>query len=121
MKIIVGSSGRINEILQGVPNEEFMDIAIENEKAWVVLKSDVTPIVAGEVKTIEVEVVKEVIKEVLYDNPELLEQIQTLQDALSDALNAEEVAKKTAEDLKGELKTLKGKFTKLKNKFLEED
>ena len=139
MKIIVGTSGRINEILQGVPNEEFMGIATENEKAWVVLKSDVTPITGGEVQIVEK--IVEVIKEVQVDNPVHIEtikklkleyakldtekeeqenQIQTLQDALSDALNAEEAAKKEAEDLKLSLKTLKTKFTKLKNKFLED-
>ena len=130
MKIIVGTSGRINEILKGVPNEEFMDIAIENNKAWVVLKSDVTAVTGGEVKTVEVEVIKEIIKEVIkeVDNPEHMElleeaqeQIQTLQDALSDALNAEEAAKKEAIDLKKNLKELKTKFTNLKKKFLEED
>ena len=123
MKIITGSSGQINELLKGVSNEEFMGIATENGKTSILLKSDVTPIAAGEIveKIVEVEVIKEVIKEVPFDNPELLEQIQTLQDALSDALNAEEAAKKEAIDLKADLKILKGKFTKLKNKFLEED
>lgn len=135
MKIIVGTSGRINELLQGVPNAEFISAApFGDGKVLVVVKGEVGEVVkAGEII--------EVIKEVQIDNPEQLEQIgklnqlienqtvaildrdgqiQTLQDALSDALNAEEAAKKVAEDLKGELKTLKGKFTKLKNKFLEE-
>ena len=128
MKIIVGTSGRINEILKGVPNEEFMGIATENEKAWVVLKSDVIPIAAGEVKIVEkevikeveIEVIKEVIKEVPFDNPELLEQIQTLQDALGDALNAEEKAKKEAEELKKQIPKLKASVAKLK-KALAED
>ena len=73
------------------------------------------------IKEVEVEVIKEVIKKVPFDNPELLENIQTLQDALSDALNAEELAKKEAIDLKKDLKTLKTKFTNLKKKFVEED
>ena len=137
MKIIVATSGRINEILKGVPNEEFMGIATQNEKAWVVLKSDVIPMAAGEVKIVEKEV--EVIKEV--DNPKLLtniqeledllefkddkikksdESIQTLQDALADALNAEEKAKKEAETLKKQIPKLKAQVSKLKNLIAED-
>lgn len=124
MKIITGTSGRINELLKGVPNEEFISAApFGDGKVLIVVKGEVAK--AGEVveiiKEVEIEVIKEVIKNVPFDNPELLDQIQTLQDALSDALNAEEAAKKEAEDLKISLKTLKTKFTKLKNKFLEEE
>ena len=91
--------------------------------AWVVLKSDVTPIASGEVKIVEKEVIKEVeiIKEVPFDNPELLEQIQTLQDALSDALNAEEKAKKEAEELKKQIPKLKASVAKLKKALTAED
>jgi hypothetical protein len=124
VKIITGTSGRINELLKGVPNEEFISAApFGDGKVLIVVKGEVAK--AGEVveiiKEVEIEVIKEVIKNVPFDNPELLDQIQTLQDALSDALNAEEAAKKEAEDLKISLKTLKTKFTKLKNKFLEEE
>lgn len=128
MKIIIGTSGQINERLQGVPNGEFLGITNVNGQAWIVLKSDITPIATGEVqikeviKEVEVEVIKEVIKEieVPFDNPELLEQIQTLQDALSDALNAEEAAKKEAEVLKKQIPKLKASVAKLK-KALTED
>lgn len=124
MKIIIGTSGQINERLQGVPNGEFLGITNVNGQAWIVLKSDVTPISTGEIleviKEVEVEVIKEVIKEVPFDNPELLEQIQTLQDALSDALNAEEAAKKEAEVLKKQIPKLKASVAKLK-KALTED
>ena len=61
-----------------------------------------------------------VIKKVAYDNPKLLEEIQTLQDALADALNAEEKAKKESEDLKKQIPKLKASVTKLK-KALAED
>jgi FixJ family two-component response regulator len=127
VKIIVGTSGQINELLKGVPNEEFISAApFGDSKVLVVVKGEAVK--AGEVVEIIKEVEIEVIKEVIKNNPENLAtieeqegQIQTLQDALSDALNAEEAAKKIAEDLKISLKTLKTKFTKLKNKFLEED
>ena len=81
------------------------DLSLFSCLVWT--KGDVVK--AGEVqikeviKEVEVEVIKEVIKEVPFDNPELLEQIQTLQDALSDALNAEEAAKKEADDLKKQI------------------
>jgi ABC-type Fe3+-hydroxamate transport system substrate-binding protein len=46
----------------------------------------------------EVEVIKEVIKEVKVDNPELLDDIENLKETLADSLNAEQEAKKIAED-----------------------
>ena len=71
-------------------------------------------------KVVEVEVIKEVIKEIEVDNPELLEQIQTLQDALADALNAEQIAKKEAEDLKKQIPKLKASVAKFKKILAEE-
>ncbi len=131
VKIIVGHQGRINKVLANISPEKFINAHPFGDGLIMLVLAGELPeyLSESEVK----EVIKEVIKEV--DNPELLlkleeaesiaenrkEQIQTLQDALADALNAEELAKKEAEDIKQELTTLKGKFTKLKNKFLEED
>ena len=135
MKIIVGTSGRINEILQGIPNEEFISAApFGDGKVLVVVKGKAELGAIGEVVEVDnpehlktIDQLRTVNIRIIEENEgftsDLLEkddQIQTLQDALSDALNAEEAAKKEAEDLKLSLKTLKTKFTKLKNKFLED-
>lgn len=40
MRIIVGTQGRINELLDGIPDSDFLGISVLNDKAWVVLKGN---------------------------------------------------------------------------------
>ena len=125
-KIIVSDQGRINSFLGGIDDDDIITIAPHGDGKILVAYKGESDFMQGEViiKEVvkEVEVIKkiEVIKEVPFDNPELLEQIQTLQDALTDALNAEEKAKKEAEELKKQIPKLKTQLTKLK-KALAED
>ena len=131
IQVIIGTQGSINARLARMNDFEFISAApFGDGKVLIVVKGKAGErLEAGEVQ------IKEVIKEVIKDNPKHLvridelneiiiekeDEVQTLQDALSDALNAEEKAKKEATDLKKTLKELKTKFTNLKKKFLEED
>lgn len=80
----------------------------------VILPGEVREVIKEIIKRVEVEVIKEV------DNPKHLTEIEVLKDKLADALNAEQVAKKEAADLKKQIPKLKASVEKLK-KALTED
>jgi ABC-type Fe3+-hydroxamate transport system substrate-binding protein len=97
VQLIIGTQGRINDLLRGIPAEDIVDFHVNNDKAWVIVKDEAVANSPNIVEK-EVEVIKEVIKEVKVDNPELLDDIENLKETLADSLNAEQEAKKIAED-----------------------
>jgi len=115
-KLVKGNARDFSKTIASYPESKIVgfhtseDLSLFSCLVWT--EGEVAPI--GEPLIVEKIVEVEVIKEVPFDNPELLEQIQTLQDALSDALNAEEKAKREAEDLKKQIPKLKMSVTKLK-------
>ncbi len=69
-KIIVGTQGRINELLKGVSSGDIIDFHVNNDHAWVLIDSITEAAPLTEI------IEKEVIKEV--DNPEHLAKIKEL-------------------------------------------
>ena len=117
IKVIIGTQGRINAILSAMNDFEFISAApFGDGKVMITTKGEGGDFVPGEVVIKEVEV----IKEIEVDNPEHIAQILVLKDQLADALNAEQAAKKEAEDLKKQIPKLKASVAKLK-KALAED
>ena len=73
-KVIVGTQGRINELISGIKDEDIIDFHVNNDKAWVIISGKSAPIGAPiiEEKIVEVEKIVEI------DNPEHLETIKAL-------------------------------------------
>lgn len=106
MKIIVGTQGRINQLLAGIPEEDFMGLSVLNDKAWVILKGDA-----------ELELDNLTPTDVLVDCSKYLTEIDNLkaecktktakikelQDELANCLNAEADAKKECNEAKKQL------------------
>jgi polyhydroxyalkanoate synthesis regulator phasin len=42
VQLIIGTQGRINELLAGIPAEDIVDFHVNNDKAWVIVKDDAT-------------------------------------------------------------------------------
>lgn len=69
-RIIVGTQGRINELLKGVSSSDIIDFHVNNDHAWVLIDS--ITVAAPMTEIIEKEVIKEV------DNPENIAKIEEL-------------------------------------------
>ena len=78
--VIVGTQGRINELLAGVKDEDIITFHVNNDHAWVLVSSEAAPI--GEPIIQEKIVEKEIVKEIEVDNPKLLDKIVELKESL---------------------------------------
>ena len=86
VKVIIGTQGRINDLLAKMNDFEFVSAApFGDGKVMIVVKGEaaLTPIaetiIKEVIKEVEVEVIKEVIKEVEVDNPKIVEQLVACQ------------------------------------------